>query len=195
MSTRENQNRLDRLAVRYLAALDAEDFATVAHLWEQAAHDEDLGEMLHGLNAELVVEQDAARDTAQDAASRAIRDAIEETMPSAQFVRPTTGALTAAEVAEHIRRRPPAGLTVDDLAINDALRRVIETVPTQLGLSEVLHWGRKFGPAPEAYWRAFREVALDLWMQRTAPQNYKMAARPQRPQQPKRRGDGLGEKP
>jgi hypothetical protein len=48
----------------------------------------------------------------------------------------------------------------------------------------VVRWGTRFGSAPEAYWRAFRDVALDLWMQRTSAGEYQMAARPQRPQRP-----------
>lgn len=46
------QHELDRLAMRYLAALDAEDFRTIAALWRQAATDRQLADMLHGLNIE-----------------------------------------------------------------------------------------------------------------------------------------------
>lgn len=193
MTTRENQKRLDRLAFQYLQAIETEDFDTIEALWEQAADDPDLDEMLHGLNAELTAEQEAA----QAAVASVVRDAIEQTMPSAELDRPASGPPTVAEVAEHIRRHPPAGLTLDDLRINDALRKVIEPVPEQLGISQVLHWGEKFakfGPAPDAYWRAFREAALDLCMRRAARQNYKMAARPQRPQS-RRPAKGSGNEP
>ena len=82
------------------------------------------------------------------------------------------------------RRHPPAGLTTDDLRLNDVLRRTTEAVPEELGISQVIRWGTRFGTAPEAYWRAFREVALDLWMQRSSAEHYQMAARPQRPKRP-----------
>src|SRR5262249_413559 len=122
---------------------------------------------------ELVAEQDAQQ---QDVAA-AVVAAIEEHMPSAEVIRPAAGPLTVAEVADHIRRHPPAGLTTDDLRINDVLRKAIAEVPTELGL-------RQFGEAPEAYWRAFREAALDLWMQRSSAENYQLAARPKRPPRP-----------
>jgi hypothetical protein len=181
MTDRENQHRLDRLALQYLAAVETEDFDTIGTLWEQAVGDTDLEAMLHGLNAELVAEQDA-----QDQATitSVVLDSIEQHMPSAEVVRPTHGPLTVAEVAEHIRRHPPAGMTSDDFRLNDLLRKATEEVPAELGISQVIRWGERFGSAPEAYWRAFREVALDLWMQRTSAANYQLAARPKRPKRP-----------
>jgi hypothetical protein len=181
MTDRENQHRLDGLALRYLAAIETEDFDTIGALWEQAADDPDLDAMLHGLNAELASEQEREE---QHAIASAVTEQIERHMPSAEIIRPITGPLTVAEVAEYIRRHPPAGLTTDDLRLNDLLRRTTEAVPAELGLSQVLRWGARFGSAPEAYWRAFREVALDLWMQRTSAEHYQLAARPQRPKRP-----------
>ncbi len=181
MTNRENQHRLDRLALQYLAAVEIEDFDTIDALWKQAGADVDLNAMLHGLNAELVAEQDAQEHAA---ITSAVLDNIEQHMPSAELVRPATGPLTVAEVAEHIRRHPPAGLTTDDLRLNDVLRKANEEVPAELGISQVIRWGTRFGSAPEAYWRAFREVALDLWMERTSAANYQLAARPKRPKRP-----------
>ena len=181
MTNRENQHRLDRLALQYLAAVETEDFDTVDALWKQAADDADLDAMLHGLNAGLVAEQDAQE---RAAITSAVLGSVEQHMPSAEIVRPATGPLTVAEVADHIRRHPPAGLTTDDLRLNDVLRKATEEVPAELGISQVIRWGTRFGPAPEAYWRAFREVALDLWMERTSAANYQLAARPQRPKRP-----------
>jgi hypothetical protein len=181
MTNRENHHRLDELALQYLTAIETEDFDKIGALWEQAAYDPELDAMLHGLNAELVAEQEREEE---HAIGSAVVDQIERHMPSAEVIRPITGPLTVAEVAEHIRRRPPAGLTTDDLQLNDLLRRTTEVVPAELGLSQVIRWGMRFGSAPEAYWRAFREVALDLWMQRTSAEHYQMAARPQRPQPP-----------
>jgi hypothetical protein len=181
MTNRENQHRLDRLALQYLAAVETEDFDTIDALWRQATGDAELDAMLHGLNAELVAEQDA-----QDhyAVASAVLGNIERHMPSAEIVRRTTDPLTVAEVAEHIRRHPPAGLTADDLMLNDMLRKANEEVPAELGISQVIRWGGRFGSAPEVYWRAFREVALDLWMERTSTGNYQLAARPQRQKRP-----------
>jgi hypothetical protein len=184
MTNRENQNRLDRLALKYLAAVETQDFDTIDALLQQAVDDADLDAMLHGLHAELVAEQDAQERAAIDSA---VIESIEKHIPSAEIIRPTTGSLTVAEVAEHLRRHPPAGLTADDLRINDLLRLATEPVPAELGITQVIRWGTRFGAAPEAYWRAFRDVALDLWMERSSAANYQMAARPQRPKRP---GDG-----
>jgi hypothetical protein len=181
MTDRENQQRLDRLALQYLEALDREDFDALAAFWEQAQEDADLDAMLHGLNAEFAAQQEAQANAALAAT---VIDAIERHLPSAEIVRPAAGPLTAAEVAERIRRRPPAGLTADDLRINDALRSVAAEVPAELGLSQVVLWGSQFGPAPEAYWRAFRQAALKLRMQRQSEAEYRMAARSTKPKPP-----------
>jgi hypothetical protein len=180
MTDRENQRRLDDLALRYLAALETEDFDAIGALWEQAADDSDLDVMLHGLNAEIVAEQERE----EQAVTRAVTDQIERHMPSAEVIRPVVGPLTVAEVAECIRRHPPAGLTTDDLQLNDVLRRRTEVVPVELGLSQVLRWGTSFGSAPEAYWRAFRQTALKLRMRGANEAEYRMAARPTKPRPP-----------
>lgn len=180
MTNRENQNRLDRLAMEYLAALEAEDFDAIDALWEQAADDADLDAMLHALNAEVVPEEERRES---EAIAAAVLGAIVQHMPSATLAR-QTGPVTVAEVAERIRRHPPAGLTADELALNDVLRKVSDEVPKQLGLSQVTRWGTRFGSAPEAYWRAFREAAIDLCMEQEPATNYRLAARPQRPKKP-----------
>jgi hypothetical protein len=181
MINRQNQHRLDQLALQYLAAVETEDFDTVDALWRKAAQDADLDAMLHGLNAELVAEQDTQEHAV---IASAVLGSVEKHMPSAEILHPVTGPLTVAEVAEYIHRHPPAGLTTDDLKLNDDLRKETEVVPAELGLTQVIRWGAHFGSAPEAYWRAFREVALDLWMERTSEANYQLAARPQRPKRP-----------
>lgn len=184
MRDRETQRRLDAIAMRYLTAVEAGDLDTIGTLWLEAETDVELGEMLHNLNAELVSEYDA-EETAKVAG--AIESAIEKHMPSAEVVRPHSGPLTVAEVAEHLRRNPPRGMTTDDLKANDLLRASTEVVPAELGLMKVVSWGRKFGSASEGYWEAFREAALLLRMRRESAENYQMAARPTKP--PKPRGE------
>lgn len=177
MTNRENQKRLDKLAMRYLTAIDAGDFDTLSDLWARASDDPDLGEMLHGLNATLAEED-------RQAAGDAVVAAIEQHMPSAEIIKPADGPLTVAEVADHIRKNPPPGLTIDELALNDELRRSAETVPGDLGLTRVVEWGMRFGTAPEAYWRAFRQAALKLRMRRESGASYQMAARSTKPKPP-----------
>ena len=66
MNERENQQRLDKLAMKYLTAIDAGDFDTIDVLWMQAEHDADLGEMLHELNAEVAASQETDDQTRID---------------------------------------------------------------------------------------------------------------------------------
>ncbi|MBX9627018.1 MAG: hypothetical protein K2X82_24665 [Gemmataceae bacterium] len=176
MTDRENQRRLDRLAMKYLAAADAGDFDTLDALWDQADRDDDLAEMLFGLHDAVVADQD--RDAA---AAAAVVGAIEAHLPSAEVVRPTAGPLTVAEVAEHLRRHPPRGLTADDLAANDRLRAAADPLPDDLGLPQVVGWGRRYGAVPQAYWKAFREAAVLLTLRRESAETYRMAARPAEP--------------
>lgn len=179
MSERENQLRLDLFAFRYLEAIEAGDLDMVDSLWAEADEDLELEHLLHELNDAL-----ATDDEERARAETAVTLAVEQHMPSAQIIRPTAGPLTVAEVAEFIRRHPPAGLTTDEIAVNERLRQSAQLVPTELGMTQVLDWGRQFGPLPETYWRTFRQAALELWMQRTSAENYQMAARPQRPKRP-----------
>lgn len=175
MNDRENQKRLDRLAMEYLTAVEAGDFDSVAALWTSAETDPDLAAMLHGLNAELAA--DYASET-QAAVVDQIVGAIEKHLPSAEVLRPEPPPLTAATVATYLRKNPPRGLTTDDLRLNDALLRSDEPLPAELGVPQVVAWGRRFGNAPEAYWKAFRAAALKLVMQVESAENYQMAARP-----------------
>jgi hypothetical protein len=178
VSDRDNQRRLDRLAMRYLLALDAGDFDTLELLWQRAETDTELGDMLHALTDEAATEHETER---RAAATRAVVAGIEAHLPSAAVVRPDAGPLTVGQVADHLRKFPPRGLTIDELRLNDALRGSAEAVPGELGASQVVAWGRRFGLAPEAYWKAFRVAALKLLGQRESAGSYQMAARPSKP--------------
>lgn len=178
MTHQEKQRQLDLIAMKYLTAVEAGDFDALAAIWLDAQSDPDLSEMLHGLNAEIVADQDARESLSSKAA---IESAIEKHMPSAEVIRPMSGPLTVAEVAEHLRKNPPAGLTSDDLKLNEVLRASSELVPGELGVGQVIAWGRRLGVAQEAYWKAFRQAALLLRMRRESAENYQMAARPTKP--------------
>ncbi|MBA4190606.1 MAG: hypothetical protein C0467_21685 [Planctomycetaceae bacterium] len=178
MTNRENQKRLDRLAMEYLTAAEFSDFDTIEAFWTKADSDPELQEMLHALNAELAVDQDRNE---QNAIGEQIIGAIEKHMPSAEVLRPEPTPLTVATVAEYLRKNPPRGLTVDELRLNDVLRGMMESLPTDLGVPQVVAWGRRFGKAPESYWKAFRAAALKLLAQVESAENYQMAARPGKP--------------
>jgi hypothetical protein len=178
MTDRENQRRLDRLAMQYLTSVEDGDFDRVEALWAEAEALPDLAAMLHGLNAEIAADRGSG---ARAAVADRIVDAIGRHMPSAEILRPDRPPLTAATVAEALRKNPPRGLTADDLRLNDALLRSGEALPAELGVGQVVAWGRRFGNAPEAYWRAFRAAALKLVMRVESAENHQMAARPTKP--------------
>jgi hypothetical protein len=172
MTDREHDHRLDAFAMRYLAAVDAEDFTAVGDMWEQAETDPELAAMLHELNVEIAA-------ASGNVIEPRVIATFEKLLPSATIERPASNPVTVAEVAEQLRRHPPAGLAMDDLRITDVLKASTETVPAALGLPETVAWGRQFGSATEAYWKAFREAALLLRMQRESQaENWQMAARP-----------------
>src|SRR5262249_58902413 len=108
----------------------------------------------------------------------AVTEAVEQYMPSAELFRPLAGPLTVAEVAEFIRRHPPAGLTTDEIAVNEQLRQSAQLVPAELGLSQVLDWGRQFGSLPETYWRALPQTALQLGVGRGSGGGYQIGRPP-----------------
>ncbi|HEY3787321.1 MAG TPA: hypothetical protein VGL71_00645, partial [Urbifossiella sp.] len=64
----------------------------------------------------------------------------------------------------------------------ETLRASADVVPGELGVGAVVAWGRRFGAAPEAYWKAFRATALLLMAQRETADRYQMAARPRKPE-------------
>lgn len=162
----------DVSAMRYLAAVEAEDFAAIAEMWTQAERDSQLAAMFHELHAELAA-------TSGDRVEASVVATIEKLLPSAIVERPVAKLMTVAEVAEQLRRHPPAGLTLDDLRTTDTLLASTEPVPATLGLAETVEWGRTFGSASDAYWKAFRDAALLLRMQREShAHNWQMAARP-----------------
>jgi hypothetical protein len=174
MTDRQRQRQLDLLAIQFVDALEADDFETVDRLWTAAATDPELETVFLEMAGELAQTYEAE---AQARVAAAVVDAVERHLPSAELIRPVAGPLTAAEVAEFIRRHPPAGLTTDELVANEQLRQSVQPVPTELGMSQVLDWGRQFGSLPETYWRAFRRAALRLRMRRESDLNYQMAAR------------------
>jgi hypothetical protein len=174
MTDRERQRQLDLLAMRFVQALEAGDFAAIDRLWAAAAKDPELESVLLDTAAELAETYEA--ETRADLKA-AVTEAVEQHMPSAELVRPQAGPLTVADVAEFIRRHPPAGLTTDEIAVNERLRQSEQLVPAELGMSQVVDWGRQFGGLPDTYWRAFRQTALKLRMRREAEVDYQLAAR------------------
>jgi len=166
---------LDIAAARYLEALERDDFDTQAILWRQAGADRELATLLHDLHAGLLEEQ--LQGEAERATS-SLTEAVARHLPSAEILRPASGPVTVADVAEELFRRPPPRLSAAAHALNEKLRLAREELPDGLGLSKLIAWAEaKFGKAPHDYWVAFREAALELDLRRASEADYQMAAR------------------
>jgi hypothetical protein len=176
----DRNRELDSLVIRFLAALEDGDFKTVEKIWSAAASDPELEGALTGAAGELAAEYDREFD---EHAGSALESVVKSAMPTAEVIRPSTGPVTVAEVADHIRRTGAPGLVAADLVLNDALSRISDPVPEHLGLSSVIAWGAGYGAAPESYWKLFRQSALSLKLRRESDTEYRLAARPARPKQ------------
>jgi hypothetical protein len=184
MTDRERQRQLDLLAIQFVDALEVGDFATVDQLWSACATDPEMETVFLDTAAELAQTYEAETRAQLEAA---FVEAVEKHLPSAELIRPPAGPLTVAEVAEFIRHHPPTGLGTDEIVANEQLRASAQLVPAELGMSQVLDWGRQFGTVPETYWRAFRQAALKLRMQRESDVHYQMAARQTKRKRPETR--------
>jgi hypothetical protein len=176
MTPQDHRFRIDFAAVRYLEALERDDFDTIAALWHQAGADTDLEVVLCELHAGLIEER-VGREVAK--AATELADAVRTHLTSADVLCPDVGPVTVADVAEALFRRPPARLPPDAHRLNDKLRSAHDQLPEHLGLSKLIEWAEaRFGKAVREYWVAFREAALEIDLRRASEAEYQMAARP-----------------
>jgi hypothetical protein len=107
-----------------------------------------------------------------------IAAAAQKHLPSAEVVRPATGPVTVADVANELFRHTPDRLPAAVHQFNEKLRSSAEPYPTDLGLSKLIEWAEaRFGAAPAEYWRAFRQAGIKLELRRAANTEYQLAAR------------------
>lgn len=170
---------IDRIAAAYLDALDGADFDTLERIWEMAATDASLEQALHELHAAVEAEDEC---DAERQAVVAIAEAVERHLPSAEVVRPDTGPVTVADVADELFRHTPGRLPAEAHLLNEQLRSARIHLPDDLGLSKLTAWAEaQFGTAPAEYWKAFRQAALKLELRHAAQGEYRLAARPGEP--------------
>lgn len=183
--TPHDRIRISLATARYLDALERDDRPALDALWELAANDADLLVAFHDVNAGLVEEEEARAKTTVESAVAA---AVEKHLPSADIVKPATGPVTVADVADELFRHTPDRLRAEAHALNERLRSARELLPADLGLAQLIAWAEAiFGPAPAQYWEAFRKAALKVRMRRTADTEFQMAARrtPPKPEEPR----------
>jgi hypothetical protein len=177
MSAHADRFWRERMAVRYLDALDAADLDTIVALWEQAADDHELNTLLHELNEGLMAEEDIGTDLATDATR--VLELARKHLPSAFPPAEPPGPLTASDVARRLeaeaefRRLGPTDRSAHARLLADA-----SPVPKELGQPQLDRWLQTLGiAASPIYRRAFRKVALLMDMARCQQEGRLAAAR------------------
>ncbi len=181
MSGRDDRFWTERMAVRYLDALDAGDLDSVAKLWEQAAGDPELASLLDDINKGLEDEEGPGTDFDTDA-GRVIEMARRH-LPSAFPVVTPTGPVVAAEVARRLEAEPEfRRLDPADRGAHARLLADVTPLPDSLGQPGVDRWLRALGVvAGPVYRKAFRKVAILMEMARGQGEARLAAARPANP--------------
>lgn len=167
--------RREILVARYLEALEAEDFETQIALWKRAESEPELVPLFRQLHDDLLAEY---AQTELERTGAHVADAVEKHLTSAEIVRPTTGPVTVADVANELFRHAPDRLPAQSHVLNEHLRTSTEPLPEDLGFSKLVAWAEaKFGTASDDYWRAFRQAAITLELRRASESEYQLAAR------------------
>ncbi|HEU5115246.1 MAG TPA: hypothetical protein VFT74_01075, partial [Isosphaeraceae bacterium] len=136
MSDHADRFRRERLAVRYLDALDAGDLDAVVALWEEAATDPELEAVLQELNEGLHTEEGLGTDFASDAVH--VRDLARMHMPGAFPPEEPQGPLTASDVARRLEAEPEfRRLNAPDRAAHSRLLGDASAVPDDLGQPKI----------------------------------------------------------
>ena len=177
--TPQDRLRISIASARYLEALENDDGETLFTLMEQATSDPELLHAFLEIDAAFLEEQhqhivDTTRDT--------VEGLVEKHLPSAEIVKPVSGVVTVADVADELFHYTPGGLPAEAHQMNERLRAARDELPESLGLPDLRAWAEaKFGPAPVEYWRAFRQAAIKVRMRTRAEVEFQMAARRTKP--------------
>jgi hypothetical protein len=167
--------RISLAVARYLEALERDDHATLATLWQSAMTEPGLLDAFRDLHSGLI-EEHMQRTSSGVTAS--VAAAVEEHLTSGELARHRTGKVTVAEVADELFRHAPDRLPAEAHVLNEKLRRLYEPLPTELGLPNLLAWAAvRFGPTPDSYWKAFRMAAMKLRIRINSDTEFQLAAR------------------
>ena len=178
MTEQEHSAAWAETALRYLDALDAGDVAALAELWEQAAMNPQLEQVLGELTDGLAIEEGLSPAWESDAAQ--VRELLRQHLPSGFGHETDSPALTVRDVAARLQADSALGarLTAGDRAANSRLLADTTPIPDELGLPHFEKWQTTLGvSASSHYWRAFRQAAVLLAMGRCQQAGELAAAR------------------
>jgi hypothetical protein len=177
MSAHDDRLWRERVALRYLDALDAGDIDAAGELWEQAAEDPELEALLRQLDEGLEVEEDDRTSFGADASRvlELVRVHMPGSLPSDEPALPPT----AADVARRLEAEPEfRRLEPGDRVAHAHLLAQAAVIPDALGQLQIDHWLKGLGvDAGPSYRRAFRKVAVLLEMARCQQEGRLAAAR------------------
>ncbi len=167
MTTREHSTAWAETALRYLDALDSGDVTILAELWEQAALNPELEQLLNELTDGLAIEEGPASSWETEAAL--VRTLLREHLPSAFPAEMEPPPLTVGDVAAKLQADSTLGgrLSATDRAANERLLVNATLVPQELGLPHFERWRTTLSvSASKHYWRTFQQTAVLLAMGR-----------------------------
>ena len=176
--TLHDRIRISIMAARYLEALERDDDAILAALWDAAASDHELLAAFEDIHSGLVEEQveEAAKIT------EGLVSYLNEHLNEAEIVRTPVGPVTVADVADELFQYPPHRMPATAHQLNERLRSARNPLPIDLGLPKLVAWAEAtFGPGSAEYWKAFREAAIKVRMRRNADHEFQLAARQTKP--------------
>jgi hypothetical protein len=183
-TTQDMPPDMDRLVLRYLDALDRQDWDTFGEIWKRAETDAELERALREVHQAIIEDHNEGGDW--DADAEAVADLAVLHFPERP---PDTdedlqGPLTAGDVAGRLAADLVSGtvrMTDADREANARLQGNATPLPERLKQSAIEQWSAALPvQAGGTYWRTFRETALQLAMARAQCQT-RLAARSQSP--------------
>ena len=177
MSDRDARLRRELAALAYLDAFDRGDLDALGAVWEHAARDYELEQILCELVEGLAEEQEPSPGWQGDAEK--VRALLRASLPSAEPPEPVSGPLTAGDVAARIAgdaallgKLPQEGRDANATLLGDRT-----PLPATLSANDLTRWAAALAvQADPRYWRMFRHVAVLLAMGRGAGAGATLAA-------------------
>lgn len=177
----------ERVALRYLDALDADDYQTLAHLWRAACSDPELLALLLELDQGLMDEE--AGLAAEETADEALVQRLLAEHLGGHLLRQEepTGPLTTANVAARLLEQG-GPMSSEDREAGAALASLRAPLPDDLGQHSFDQWAAALPVrASRGFWRAFRKCAVLLTLGR-GDQGIELAAARSAPKPPGEEG-------